>query len=118
MKNQKGYNVSQLFRAFLNVAGADWKTCEDYGRQFDEKIEDADWLDTDNGTSFEKYTSLKERYSELRDQYIKQSNELGEKDKLIADILDAINNPAYPPSTNKRKANEIYIAGVQTVKKG
>ena len=118
MKNERGYNVSQLFRAFLNLGGLDWSQCEDYGRQFDEKIENADWLDSDNGTTFQKCESLKAKYDELRDQYIKLGNELDSKDRLITNILDTINNPYQSPSINKRKANELYIASVQIVKKG
>ena len=53
MENETGLNVSALFRNYLNLIGLDWKECEKWGKQFNQSIEDSDWLQSDTGKLFE-----------------------------------------------------------------
>lgn len=50
-----GLNVSALMRAYLNLAGINWQQCEEYGRLFDREIQRQAWIETDNGTTFDRF---------------------------------------------------------------
>jgi hypothetical protein len=53
-----GYNASALMRAYLNLAGIDWSTCEKLGAEFNAQIETAQWLSTDTGMEFYKHERI------------------------------------------------------------
>jgi hypothetical protein len=59
-KTKTGYDVSALFRAYLNLVGLPWADCEKWGIEFDSQIQSADWLHSDTGTTFTRSFDPKE----------------------------------------------------------
>jgi hypothetical protein len=48
-----GLNILALFRAALNQAGYDWADCERIVAAISPQIEEAGWLETDTGRTFD-----------------------------------------------------------------
>ena len=54
-EDKAGVAISAYFRAMLNYhADLDWDKCIEIGKIFDSYLKDADWLELDNGTTFDK----------------------------------------------------------------
>ncbi len=54
-KDKIGVALSAYFRNLLNLrTNLDWSGCERIGKEFDQYLADSDWLELDNGTTFEK----------------------------------------------------------------
>lgn len=51
---ETGIRVSGLMRDYLVIAGIDYDKAVELSQQFDEQIKEMDWLETYNGTTFEK----------------------------------------------------------------
>ena len=58
-----GVQVTALFRNLSSEVwgskyGISWKEIEKVSKRFDEIVQESDWVDTDNGTTFDKSLSF------------------------------------------------------------
>lgn len=59
--DKSGLQVTAYFRNLINAElGIEWKECVRIGELFNETVEQADWLSTDIGMTFDKSYTPKE----------------------------------------------------------